>query len=524
MNRPNLLLIMTDQQKATSLDLYNTRANFIRTPGLTALAEEGTVFEAAYCPYPLCVPSRISMLTGMYPSHHGHIGNVPCMADRYDTIFGAAKQNGYRTMLVGKDHAYTEARTGGDPGEHPAYMDRIFDRLYFALHNTWQPPEIMRDRPHIQPWLMKTKTLHRLWGSEAAPWTSDQTITARLHEVATEYLRDWHTQDRPAGTPFAMWLSFPDPHEFYQAAHDVVDLIDPDAIQLPPNWDSDIANRAEYMQFFHWYFNAGGVPEDEVLKQTRIYLAMCKTVDLYLEQLLALLKELGVWEETLVVFASDHGDFNGEHQLVQKFNCAYDGCCRVPLVIGWPGRTRGGRRYEHPVNLTDLASTVCELLGWDRFEQNQGRSLADVLTADVPQARECTVVESGVPGPSLTCRDIPNFEGHRYDRVPAGRGCWDPPHRYAGKVYAIRTTGAKLIVRQDQRSEFYDLAGDPWEMVNRIDDPALQGEILRHYELLAQHLAGIAFKQQGVHIADQDDWYELGGEKGWYDSVPPGCS
>ncbi|MBN1558194.1 MAG: sulfatase-like hydrolase/transferase, partial [Lentisphaerae bacterium] len=225
--RPNLLFVMTDQQKATSLDLYNGGPNAIETTSLRRIADLGTTFQAGYCPYPLCVPSRIAMLTGMYPSYSGYTGNAPFMEDRHETVFSAAKAHGYRTLLVGKDHAYAPASIGGGPGEHPAYMDRIFDRMYCGLHNDFQPPEIERDLPEVRPWLKANPLLHQIWGSDTAPWTADRSVTARLCDVAGEYLADWERDDRPGGTPFAMWLSFPDPHEFYQAPRDVVDMIDP---------------------------------------------------------------------------------------------------------------------------------------------------------------------------------------------------------------------------------------------------------------------------------------------------------
>jgi arylsulfatase A-like enzyme len=519
--RPNLLFIMTDQQKATSLDLYNSGPNAIETTSLRRLAEMGTTFQAGYCPYPLCVPSRITMLSGVYPSSSGFIGNGPYMGDRFDTIFSRAKDEGYHTMLVGKDHAYATASIGGDPGNHPEFMDAIFDRMYCALHNGYQPPEIERDLPEVRPWLNGNPALQQIWGSDVAPWNADRSVTARLCEVADEWLGDWETQGRPDGTPFAMWLSFPDPHEYYQAPKDVFESIDPASIDLPPNWESDIGSRSEYIQFMHWYFNAGGVPEETVLKLIRVYLAMCKNVDLQLNRVLDRLERMGELENTLIVYTSDHGDFNGEHQLIQKFNCGYDGCCRVPLILAFPGRGVAGRLCPDPVNLADLPSTICEALDWKPLAADQGRSLADMVFSETYDPRDYTVIESGVPGESLTRADIANFPNHRYDRMPVGRWSYDPPHRFGGKLYAVRSRDYKLITRQDQRAEFFDMKNDPWETNNRIDEPALQDEIFRHTRFLVNHLARIACRQPDVIIAKQDDWYRAGGSQTWEECLPP---
>jgi len=517
MSRPNLLFIQTDQQKARSLDLYSD-VNAIDTANIRRIADEGVVFDNGYCPLPLCVPSRISMLTGLYPSASGYVGNKPYpMGDRYPTLFSAARRDGYRTMLVGKDHAI------GLPGhakwEPTGAIAQTFDRIYSAWHGGKMNPEINRDLPHIEPFLQGTPELQTLWGSAVAPWSSDTSISARLSDVAVEYLSDWRRDDKPSGTPFAMWLSYPDPHEFYQAPRDVVDMIDPSSIELPPNWECDMSDRAEFIQYFHWYFNAGGVPEDVARKLIRIYLAMCKNVDMVVGRVLDYLQDNGEWQNTIIVYTSDHGDFNGEMQLLQKFNAGYDGCCRVPLIVAYPGHSRRGARCDDPVNLVDIPSTLMPWMELEPLPGDQGRPFADALTSDAFDPRTYTVVESGVPGESLTRRDIANFPDHRWNVTPEGRWCYDPPHRFGGKMYAVRTRDFKLIVRQDQRHEFYDYRVDPWETRNRVDDASLQGDVLRHYQYLAQHVARIAPNPPGTEIAPQDAFYRAGGDATWAASL-----
>lgn len=519
--RPNLLLIQTDQQKATSLDLYSN-VNAIKTENLRELANEGVTFDTAYCPYPLCVPSRISMLSGQYPSTHGYLGNTPWhVAGKVEDIFSLTKKNGYHTMLIGKDHALGLPGRGGQkekwiPKEP---MKTIFDRIYSAWHGAGMTPETNRDNPQLQPFLNSAPQLKQIWGSEVAPFNSDETISASLATTCVDWLTDWHNNDETKDKPFSVWLSFPDPHEFYQCPKDVYDMIDPDDVQLYPNWESDISNRAEFIQFFHWYFNAGDpIPEEVALKLIRVYLAMCKNVDMQLGKVFDHLKETGEWENTVIVFTSDHGDFTGEHQLLQKFNCGYDGCCRVPLIVAQPGKTKAGIHSTEPVNLTDIPSTLCELLELEKMENDQGIPFTKSLMGE-EEEREFTIVESGIVSENLTCKDIPNFPNHKWNVSPDGRWCYDPPHRFGGRMYAIRSKHYKLIVRQEQRSEFYDMKNDPWETKNRIDEPKLQQEILRHHRGLIEHLARISFAQPGTKIAGQDTFYRAGGNKTWSESL-----
>ena len=518
MKQPNILFIQTDQQKAKSLDLYSD-INSISTTNLKMLAENGVVFENSYCPYPLCVPSRISMLTGEYPSSSGYLGNAPTMYDSYgdETIFSAAKKHGYHTMLVGKDHAYGSNcppdSLSGEDENYPDFLGDIFDRMHFAWHGNTMTPETNKELPHIEPWIQYQDELEKLWGSEVAPWDSNESVSSLLSDKAVEFMKDW--QNGSEDKPFAMWLSYPDPHERYQAPTDVVEMINKEDIELPLNWESDINNRSEYIQFMHWYFNKGGVPESKVKKLIRVYLGMCLNVEIQLGKVFDCLKEMGEWENTIIFYVSDHGDFNGEHQLIQKFNCGYDGCTHIPMIVAWPGHSKDGRHCLEPVNLTDIPATICELLGWEKFSQDQGQSFADILLEETYEERKYTVVESGIPSESLTTKDVKNFPKHRYDRKTEGRWCYDPPHRFGGRMYVVRSKDYKLIVRQDKKSEFYNMKDDPWETKNIFGKPKYQKEIINHFEYLVHHLGRVSYKQEDTFIAPQDNIYEAGGDKTW---------
>lgn len=494
---------MADQQKATSLDLYSERYG-IRTTSLSDLAAHGAVFGAAYCPTPLCVPSRIATLTGRYPAGSGYVGAGPLLGTRSDTIFAQAKRAGYHTLLVGKDHAVAHMH---DPA---AVYGGLFDRVYAAAHLR-QTEVTRREQPHIQPFIDGTAALRTLWGSAVAPWESEESVTARLCDVAVEYL-----EAAPKAVPFAMWLSFPDPHEPYQVGRDA--FAEVGEVPLYPNRDpADLATRAEYIGFMHWYFNAGGVPEAVKRQLLRVYLGMCLTIDRQLEKVFAALRRSGRWEDTVIVYTADHGDLTGEHGLLQKFNCGYDGCCRVPLLIAQPGRS-APRRVAHPVSLVDLPATLCELLEWPRLGDDQGESLAPLLAGGGDDLRPYRVVESGVPGESLSLRDIRNFPLHRWDVEPQGRWSYDPPHRFGGKLYAVRSERYKLIVREGQAQELYDLQRDPWEQRNLAEVAALQPVILEHYRYLTEHLGRVVPRQPGTAFAPQDAFYRAGGELTWDES------
>lgn len=517
MKRPNLLLIQTDQQKASSLDLYNRDINYIRTEHISELAANGVVFENGYCPYPLCVPSRIAMMCGQSPNSTGHIGNAPKdIAGQRWTLFDQLKSAGYHTMLVGKDHCY------GMPGKGETLEDRwtpspavsrVFDEVYSTFHGRYQTPDTRRDCPALEPFIRNHAALSQLWGSAIAPWTAEETQTAA---TCNAFIARVERQRRAGDQPFACWLSICDPHEPYQAPQEIYDRMADECIGLYPSRHADFSNRAETMQFFRWYFNAGGPVPDEVQEQLiRVYLAMCKNVDVQLGRVFACLKANDLWENTLIIYTSDHGDLTGELGLLQKFNCAYDGAAKIPLIMAWPGATRRRKRVDIPVNLVDLPATICGVLGIDPLPGDQGTDLSPVLLGDASLDKAYTVVESGVPGLGLTCRDIANFDSHRYHVTPRKRGAYDPPHRYAGRTYAVRTRRHKLITREGQCNELYDMQEDPWETTNMAGEPGMGDVVQAHLLHLVDHLTRQFSYPPTTRIAKQDDLYPLGGDMSW---------
>lgn len=521
MNKPNVIIIQTDQQKASSLDIYNKEINFVKTKNISELAANGVVFENAYCPYPLCVPSRISMLCGQYPSTTGFIANEPWrIAGARHTLFDHLKKSGYHTMLVGKDHAFNFPGTGATTEERwkpsPGMLS-VFDDIYTAWHGKFHSPDTHRDCPELEPFIREHKNLDHLWGAEVADWDTERTQTAAISNAFVS-LTEKHISK--SDKPFVCWLSYPDPHEPYVASKDMYELMKDEKIGLYPNDDTDFSDRAEYMQFFKWFFNAGGpIPESMKLHLLKVYLATVKNVDHQLGKVFDFLKNKDLWENTIIVYCSDHGDFTGEHGLLQKFNCTYNGSAKVPFILSWPGKCKGNIRNSTPVNLVDLPATLCPLLGLEPLEGDQGKDLSPALFGNEITDKKYTVIESGVPGKGLSKKDIANFTTHKYNVVPKGRNPYDPPHRFTGRTYAVVSEKYKLITREGQANELYDMVNDPWEKFNLAQDPEMFKTIEQHLLYLTEHLTKLFILPKGTKIANQDDLYAAGGDKTWEECV-----
>ena len=485
--QPNIIFCFTDQQKATSLDTYQQDCSAIRAANFERITQAGTLFEAAYCAYPLCLPSRIATMTGRYPSASGYIGNGPWLDPEAPCLQTQLKAQGYMNYLAGKDHCFAHPHKStceNDPG-----LTARYDRTFLALHNDVQPKEVEEALPHLLEYFAKTPEIHTIWGATEAPWDSDKTLTTKLTDVALGFMED-HLEEHP-DKPFFLHWGPPDPHEYYQAPRDVAERFPIEDIKLPPSLGCDLSDRAQFVQYMHWYFNHGERPPSEAdYKQLlRIYLAMCQHVDDQLGRILDFVQERGLWENTIFVFSSDHGDMAGEMALAHKWNGLYDGMIRVPLAIAAPGNPDllAGQRCDAPVNLVDLAATLCEFAGTEAPKGNQGASLVPLM--DGTGSREYAFLESGLAGRGMTMGDVKNFPDHDWSRPTSDCAPYDPPHRWTGRCLGVRDKRYKLITREGQSDELYDLISDPWETRNLIGESELKETVLRLKQALFEHTA-----------------------------------
>lgn len=512
---PNIIFCFTDQQKATSLDLYQKDCSAVRATNLARIARAGTQFNAAYCAYPLCLPSRIATMTGRYPSSSGYIGNGPWLNQQAPCLQTQLKTIGYRNYLAGKDHCFSHPHTSSnenDPG-----LTARYDRTFLALHNDVQPNEVNESLPHLLEYFASSPEIHTIWGATEAPWGEHQTLTKKLTDVAIDYMQDHLKQHE--GKPFFLHWGPPDPHEYYQSPADVAARFPSEEIVLPPNMEVDLSNRAEFVQYMHWYFNHGESPpsEAEYRQLIRIYLAMCQHTDDQLGRILNFVQEAGLWENTIFVFSSDHGDMAGEMSMAHKWNGLYDGMIRVPLLIAAPGMKdfKKGHKCIDPVSLIDLPSTLCELAGVESPKGNQGESLTPLMEGS--GQRQYAFIESGISGKGMTMQDTLNFPEHDWSRPTADCAPYDPPHRWTGRCLAVRDPRYKLIYREGQKEELYDMQDDPWETCNRIDEPGLSETANRLRKALLHH-SGKLQSNNLLAWGDKhmDPYYTPGQKEQWH--------
>jgi arylsulfatase A-like enzyme len=461
MARPNVIVIMSDQMKATSSHLYGNP--FCETPSLARLSAEGVRFEHACTPHPLCVPARVSLWTGQYPHSHGARRNETFMPGDAVHAFKLWKAEGFHLGLIGKNHCFAEAKDlalfdtwcemghGGRPAEA---RTRGMD---------WVRPVAAIDAAHATRRQMPTVSPRFAYA--ASDWPEEDYGTAVIAAQAARFLEERRRE------PFVLWVSFPDPHEPYETPRRYWEMM-ADRVEAPPWRADEFTHAPERNRVIHAMMGIEEDPVEDVEGMLSAYYGNVRFVDDGVGRILDALDGLGLRENTIVVFCADHGDFSGEHGMQCKGGVFYDALTRIPLIVSWPGQVTQGAVDTSMANLVDVAPTLLHLQGLTIPASMHGQPLPTVTDAT---PRDAAFSEYGAGGPPFTMDHL------RALPQPWGRRALMRSLRWReaeGRRKMVRTRAWKYVhdpaectSSRGDMDELYDLRADPWEQHNRIDDP-----------------------------------------------------
>ncbi|MDQ3702110.1 MAG: sulfatase-like hydrolase/transferase [Chloroflexota bacterium] len=450
---------MTDQQKATAIDLYGGP---VRTPHLARLAADGTLYQHAFTPHPLCVPARVAFWTGRWPHSTGARTNETPMPRGETHLAGLLHGAGYRLGHFGKNHCFTQED-----------FDRYFDHVFLAAHGDRFGPGVSMVRsavaPPPDPASLPPEPGFRRPVARVRPEPPQASATYRVTEEACHYLEAHAGDDEP----LCLWVSIPDPHEPYQVPHPYAAYYPPESLPLPPWPEGELEHKPERQRVYEWLLGWRDLSAADARLAMSIYYGMIAFIDERVGVLLDTLERLGLREDTIVLFTSDHGDYMGEHHMLIKSNAFYDCLTRVPLLVSWPGHLPAGERRPELVSTMDVMPTVLTLLGMEVPEGVQGRVLPGVPdapdAAGAPPAREAVFAEYGAGGPPVTLADVERLFPPGTSRVlhPLLRQREGQGH---GKM--VRTRRWKYTHDTvGDGDELYDLQDDPGELTNLAGDP-----------------------------------------------------
>jgi len=350
-DRPNVLWLMTDEQRPDSLGCYGSP--WAVSPNLDALAAEGILFESAYTPSPVCVPARSSLLTGNFPSTTGVFHNQQRLRAGTRMITWAFEAAGYQTGSFGKKHYFLPGERqafqveGGSAADKVVGAETFPERYDPAHHDVIQYPAL------------PARKLRRRWILAGIfPESREQTAEARNVNLAIQWL-----ERRDPRRPFLLRLSLNAPHTPYVAPAEFVARIDAHKIALPLPRPEDLADKPARERIHLQDFEGALCFDAEQIRRIRrYYYARAAFADAEIGRLLEWMRRHDLLTNTIVAFVSDHGTHLGEQGLLQK-QTFYEQVVTVPLILWWRGFDRRGIRHREPVSAIGLLPTLCRLAG-----------------------------------------------------------------------------------------------------------------------------------------------------------------
>lgn len=440
--KPNILFIMTDEQRYDALGCCGNAQ--IQTPHIDALSRDAVNFTHSFCPYAVCTPSRYSILTGLYVHQHRGRTNRSTPSELLDTYPKALARAGYRTKAIGKMH-FT-----------PTYLDVGFQDMVLAeqhgegrleddYHRDLREAgladviDLMDQRPEF-----RQRAPREYWdnfGALVSDLPEEWHSTTWIGNKAVDELERWGESGN------LLTASFIKPHHPFDPPRQWARMYDEDTIDPLPGWTDAVLERDEA-------FNPGFFPNrDLALKNIRritaYYYAAISHIDHQVGRMIETLKRRGLYDNTLILFTSDHGEFLGFHHMILKNNYYYDPIVRVPLLIKFPGNAGGGTMRDTLTNNIDLAPTMLAQAGVAPQTPMAGFDLAD------------------------PANDRP------YIFAEAGQGM----------MYMARSRTHKLCLTRDAGQRlFIDLENDPLEMENLYGEADSREDVLEHREAISEWL------------------------------------
>lgn len=464
--RPNVVIIMTDQQRA---DLCKREGFPLdTTPFLDRLAAQDIWFNRAYTTIPACAPARVSMLTGRYPSatrvRTNH--NLPDATYTKD-LFDIFREQGYQTALVGKNHTYLTAEN--------------VDFWYGAGHLTADDDDAT---PQYQAFRDFMKTTHFQAALEPTPFPLEVQFPYRIVSKAQE----WLGQRTETGQPFFLWLSFPEPHNPYQVPEPYYSMFLPES--LPPTLTDEtaLATKGFKYEWCRHSFEKAFPDFAEHLPRARAnYLGLLRLLDDQIKRFVDDLDEAGLRDNTIILFLSDHGDFVGEYGLMRKGPELPEVLTRIPFSICGPGIVPQSEAHDAHISIADILPTLCDAIGAPLPDGVQGRSFWPLVTGqpDVTADFGSVYAEHGFGGDYYDWDDdLDPAEDGRVDS-PDGVvwGSYDCLNSWTqcGQLRMVRKGDWKLTWDMEGMGTLFNLAVDPVEMDNRFGRPehaAIQQELM----------------------------------------------
>ncbi len=404
----------------------------VKTPHIDGLAADGERFVHSFCPFPVCTPSRYSLLSGLYAHEHGGWSNHCSIAAETATFPKILRAGGYKTKAIGKMHfTPTYLDVGFDEMElseqdGPGRWDDDYHR-YLMARDLVDSNDLEDQRSEFRR--KAGARYFETFGAMESNLSDEHSNTTWIGDRVAETLEGWDEKQ-----PSLLMAGFVKPHHPFDPPAPWDTMYDPEKLALLPGWTE--TSFEHDLKYSRGYFDNASLTEPAMRKVMAYYYATISQIDFQVGRMIKILKDKGLYDNTLIIYTSDHGDYMGYHHMILKGNYLYEALAKVPLIIKWPKSKNAGTVSSKLVNNIDLAPTICHLVQLPPAKTMRGKDLAKDPGHDI-----------------IFCESGPN------------------------QVMA-RTQRYKLILAGPRNANlFYDLEADPLERNNLYDNPAYQDRI-----------------------------------------------
>ncbi len=455
--QPNIVIFMPDQMR---WDCTSQSGNeLLQMPNFDSLAEDGAVFSNFYVNNTVCTPSRCAMFSGQYPHVRGHRSLWHLLQDDEPNVLRELKTAGYHVHLTGKNHLLT------DEAIESSISSRTLSSMGVDRHRLMNPPEWLEERFRY--------TLY--YGKRPA-------------ELSQDFDRDWidgaldFLGSNPP-EPFCLVITLFFPHPPYWVEEPYYSMYDRSAVPFPrppradgsPIYHREIADR----------YGVADLSEDELREIVAVYYGMCSRIDDQFGEVCQALRSGSVYDDTAIVYLSDHGDYCGDWQLTEKWPSGFeDVLSNVPFAIKVPG-VAGGQQFDQLAEAVDLTATLQDLAGIESGHDHFGRSLLGLLSGRTDEHKDAVFCEGGHNREETQALEMVSADSsllcyHQKSAIQT------EIRDSVCKSVMVRSGKWKFVLRLSDLDELYDLAADPLEMVNLAADPLHRQTVIELTDRIAR--------------------------------------
>ena len=483
--QPNIVVLMSDQQRLDTVSCYGLN-EICRTPHIDALAARGVRFDSAFTPTAICSPARASFYTGLYPHKHGVTANGLCLREGVRGLNHYLDEVGYRCGYAGKWHVDEQTgptdygfagqdfmgyafpgsdllpglQFGAKPRGHNPYAD------YLKEHGFDPPPTVSHRFVGTNP----SNQAQEMFALHEGPVES--CIEYFVAEEAMRVLDEVATGEEP----FFLWANFWGPHSPSLVPEPYFSMYDPKAIPEHPGYAETFEKKPYRQQLIERLWGLGDYGWEGFQEIAARYFGHCTLIDDMVGRVVAHLEQLGVLDDTIIVYTSDHGDCLGAHKLIEKGEFMYDEIYRIPLVIAHPDCQAPGTACDEFVYLHEIMLSSLDAAGLE--------------------------VPADLDGQSF----LPAMEGRPFANGREEVYCVFDRHFTVANQRMVRTRIHQFTFNSGDPGELYDLQCDPYQLDNVYGDPVyeavrqdLMGRMNRYMEELGDPLRGWFGRIKGAY-------------------------